>query len=169
MRHPRRDHGISLINLEDVNCTTTKPDGKLPPVSQDLNLVAINISVILISGGDGDVGARTSVELLHTNGSRLCSLPDLPYNRSSHSQTGLTACGGSGSSAANTTCHTLTNIGSWIQSHNLDQDRRAHSAWTSPQGTILIGGVGSSAQTTSEILLDSGDTTPGFNLDYWTK
>ena len=165
MRHPRRDHGISLINLEDVNCTTTKPDGKLPPVSQDLNLVAINISVILISGGDGDVGARTSVELFHTNGSRLCSLPDLPYNRSSHSQTGLTACGGSGSAAANTTCHTLTNIGSWIQSHNLDQDRRAHSAWTSPQGVLLIGGVGSSAQTTSEILLDNGETAPGFNLD----
>ena len=128
-----------------------------------------NISVILISGGEPTSSAGKSVELYYTNGSRICFLPDLPYNRSSHSQTGVTACGGSGSSAANTSCHTLTNIGSWELSHNLDQDRRAHSAWTSPQGTILIGGVGSSAQTTSEILMDSGDTTPGFNLDYWTK
>ena len=128
-----------------------------------------NISVIIVSGGDGDAGARTSVELLHTNGSRLCSLPDLPYNRSSHSQTGLTACGGSGSSTANTTCHTLTNIGSWEQSNNLAQGRRAHSAWASPQGLMLLGGVGSSAHTTSEILLESGDTSPGFSLDYWTK
>ena len=35
------------------------------------------ISVILVTGGSHGVGLA-SVELLHTNGSHLCSLPDLP-------------------------------------------------------------------------------------------
>ena len=123
----------------------------------------INISVILVSGGRSSSSVGRSVELLHTNGSRICSLPDLPYNRSAHTQTGLTACGG-GPSPATTSCHTLSNTGSWVQSHNLAQARRRHSAWASPQGIILMGSEESSAGTTSEILLESGDTAPGFNL-----
>ena len=123
----------------------------------------INISVVLVSGGSNDDSSLTSVELLHTNGSRICSLPDLPSLRRRHSQTGVTACGGV-DSPANATCDTLSATGSWIQSHNLAQDRRYHSAWRSPQGIILIGGRDSGAGTTSVILLESGDTNPGFNL-----
>ena len=124
----------------------------------------INISVILISGG---VNSGTSVELLYTNGSRICSLPDLPFTKYQHSQTGLTACGGWGWAAAESTCHTLSSTGSWGQTHSMDQSRVDHSAWDSPQGTILLGGWES--RTTSEILLENGDTTPGFNLDYETR
>ena len=125
----------------------------------------INISVILISGGAQNPG--TSVELLYTNGSRICSLPDLPFTKYQHSQTGLTACGGWGWAAAESTCHTLSSTGSWGQTHSMDQSRVDHSAWDSPQGTILLGGWES--RTTSEILLENGDTTPGFNLDYETR
>ena len=99
-----------------------------------------NISVILVSGGSPDY---TSVELLHTNGTRLCSLPNLPSSRRQHTQTGLTACGGWGdiSHAASTNCLTLSSTSSWIQSHTLaGQGRQYHSAWASPQGTILLGG-----------------------------
>ena len=124
----------------------------------------INISVILISGG---VNSGTSVELLYTNGSRICSLPSLPFTKYQHSQTGLTACGGEGDSAAWTTCHTLSSTGSWEQTHSLSLGRLYHSAWASPQGTVLLGGWES--RTTSEILLENGDTTPGFNLDYETR
>ena len=121
------------------------------------------ISVILVSGGQPWNIAGTTAELLYTSGSRICFLPDLPSLRRRHSQTGVTVCGGV-DSPANATCHTLSATGTWIQSHNLAQDRRYHSAWRSPQGTILIGGRDSGAGTTSVILLESGDTNPGFNL-----
>ena len=124
------------------------------------------ISVILVSGGHPYDTVGRSVELLHNNGSRLCSLPDLPYTRHYHSQTGLTACGG-WDAPATTSCHTLSSTGSWEQTHSLDKMRRYHSAWASPQGTILLGGYDS--RTTSEILLENGDKKPGFSLDYQTR
>ena len=124
-----------------------------------------NISVILVSGG---YPAYTSVELLHTNGSRLCSLPNLPYTRRQHTQTGLTTCGGY-DSPARTSCHTLSSTGSWEESHSLDQERREHCAWRAPQGVMLLGGWDSSSGTTSEILLENGDTSPSFNLNYQTR
>ena len=127
-----------------------------------------NISVILVSGGHSSSSASTKAELLHTNGSWICSIPNLPYNRWLHTQTGVTACGSYGDSAARTTCHTLSSSGSWEESHSLDQPRWEHSAWASPQGTVLIGGTDSDAQTTSEILLENGDTESGFNLDFST-
>ena len=124
-----------------------------------------NISVILVSGGNPDY---TSVELLHTNGTRLCSLPNLPSTRTRHTQTGLTACG-SWDSPARTTCHTLSSTGSWEESHSLDKNRREHCAWRAPQGVMLLGGWDSSSGTTSEILLENGDTSPSFNLNYQTR
>ena len=87
----------------------------------------------------------------------------------SNPKTGVTACGGEGSSAAKSTCDTLSSTGSWEETHSLDKNRRAHSAWDSPQGVMLLGGTDSSARTTSEILLESGDTSPGFNLNYQTR
>ena len=48
------------------------------------------IAGILVSGGGG---AKRSVELLRGDGSS-CSLPDLPGDRSSHSQAGWLTCGG---------------------------------------------------------------------------
>ena len=125
----------------------------------------INISVILVSGGFSGSSVGRSVELLHTNGSRICSLPDLPYSRRYHSQTGVTACGGEGDFATRTSCDTLSSTGSWIQSHSLSLGgRQAHSAWASTEGIVLLGGDDSSVRTTSEILLENGDTSPGFNL-----
>ena len=122
------------------------------------------ISVILVVGGDS---AMVSVELLHTNGTWLCSLPDLPSNRRGHSQTGLISCG-TWDSDTKRSCVTFTS-GSWEVSHTLAQDRRLHSAWVSPQGIMLIGGHDGDALRTTEILTEDGNTTPGFNLDYDTR
>ena len=130
--------------------------------------VTDDISVILVSGGNPRSSADTvgfSVELLYTNGSQICSLPDLPYLSQGHTQTGVTLCGGH-RSPQRTTCHTLSSSGSWELSHNLTENRREHCAWDSPQGIILIGGDFS--DTTTEILLENGETNPGFNLDYRT-
>ena len=118
------------------------------------------ISVILVTGAQS--GGK-SVELLYTNGSRICNLPDLPYDRYLHSQTGLTLCGGR-HDPESTNCQTLSSTGSWEETHTLSMRRASHCAWNSPQGIILIGGRDSGAGTTSVILLESGDTNPGFNL-----
>ena len=133
-----------------------------------MKLITI-LSVILVSGGEPHASVGRSVELLHTNGSRICSLPDLPSSRRLHTQTGLTACAGGGDDASKTSCHTLSSTGFWEETHSLDQARTEHSAWDSPQGIRLLGGLESNAMTTSEILLENGDTTPGFNLDYETR
>ena len=124
------------------------------------------ISVVLVTGGwRGDSSGLVSVELVHTNGSRICSLTNLPFKRVYHSQTGVTLCG---SYDARSTCLTLSSSGSWEESHNLAKHRYWHTAWESPQGTILLGGEAPIGSTT-EILTESGDTTPGFCLPYQTE
>ena len=123
------------------------------------------ILVILVTGGSPSSIAGRSAELLHINGSRLCSLPNLPSIRTGHSQTGGTLCGGGlYGSGTWTSCLTFTS-GSWEETHTLDRERFAHSAWASPRGIMLLGGAFDySARTTTEILLENGRTTPGFRL-----
>ena len=126
-----------------------------------------NISVILVSGGFPSSSVANTAELYNTDGSRICSLPNLLYKQWHHTQTGLTLCGGGDWDSASA-CQTLSSSGSWEQSHNMPKERGYHSAWSSPQGTVLLGGWDSNYNrlTTTEILLENGDTTPGFNLDY---
>ena len=118
--------------------------------------------MILVTGA---TSGGKSVELLYTNGSRICNLPDLPYDRYLHSQTGLTLCGGR-HDPESTNCQTLSSTGSWEETHTLSMRRASHCAWNSPQGIILIGGWHTGNGDTTEILLENGDTNPGFNLDY---
>ena len=133
------------------------------------NLWVLTISVILVTGG---ISSTRSVELFHTNGTRICSLPDLPSTKYGHSQSSLTCCGGGGSSVS-TSCLTFIS-GSWEESHSLSRRRGSgQSAWASPQGIMLLGGGICSrnhcnAGTSTEILLENGYTTPGFDLDYKT-
>ena len=68
----------------------------------------------------------------------------MPVSRQFHTQTGLTACGGSSGTFTSTAikdCITFTN-GSWVQSANLTTIRYGHVAWKSPLGIILIGNFG---------------------------
>merc|ERR1712198_564620 len=46
---------------------------------------------ILVTGGDDTL---TSAEVLFTNGSSVCELPQLSQSKREHTQSGLTACGG---------------------------------------------------------------------------
>merc|ERR1712131_532263 len=48
---------------------------------------------ILVTGG---IDTETSAEVLFTNGSSICELPQLSQSKSFHTQSGLTACGGYG-------------------------------------------------------------------------
>ena len=95
-------------------------------------------AAIIISGGhhfnnNGD--GPTSVEVLRSDGSPWCSLPDIPgrWAREGHTQSGLVACGGTSWSGTNNNCYTFSS-GSWTWSHALSPLRWHHSAWSSPAG-----------------------------------
>ena len=122
-----------------------------------------------MTGGYPSSSIGTSVELLHSDGSPWCTLPDLPEPRTGHTQTGLEACGGDYyTTPAN--CVRLEG-GSWTLSHQLVEQRLYHSSWASPAGTLLMGGqYNSGARDTTE-LLDAaiGDSVTSFPLKYETQ
>ena len=136
-------------------------------------------SAIIVSGGydgydDGSLsGPGRSVEILRENGSYWCSLPDFPHARYSHTQSGLEACGGIGSCDTGeclvSTCMSFSS-GEWRTSHKLQMEGRyGHSAWQSQQGLMLLGGQGgffSDSETTSEILLEDGQSLPFFLMNF---
>ena len=106
-----------------------------------------------------------SVEVLRTDGSPWCSLPDLPDDRHHHSQSGLIACGG-GHDPASRSCVSLSS-GVWSYTQSLARTRVSHSAWSS--GTphlILMGGFPSSIGTTTELLTVYGTSLEHFPLKY---
>ena len=134
----------------------------------DGNHDLLDTAAILVTGGFNTPsgGVLSAVEVLHGDGSPWCSLPDLPEDRRSHTQTGLEACGGYGSSASST-CVRLE-AGSWTPSHQLAEERRYHSSWASPAGTLLMGGI-LSPQTTELLDTATGDSVPSFPLKYDTQ
>ena len=117
-------------------------------------------------GGPGHGPALTKTEVLHSDGTPWCSLPDLPVDRSEHSQTGLEACGGD-SSTVQTTC-VRPSGDSWTPSHQLLQKRAYHSSWVSPAGTLLMGGW-YSEKTTELLDTNTGDSAMSFPLKYRTE
>ena len=91
------------------------------------------------------------MELLHGDGTPWCRLPELPQDRGHHTQSGLEACGGHYESATRSTCVSFSG-GTWSPSHNLQHERRYHSSWASPSGTVLMGGDYSYSLQTTELL-----------------
>ena len=118
-----------------------------------------NISVVLVTGGYGDTeSVKTSVELLSSNGTRLCSLPNLPEKSHWHSQTGYVTC-------MRKSCVTFSS-GRWKKTHTWEKSRSRvdHTAWASPNGVLLMGGMTNATQTTTELLNDNGGSAPSFTL-----
>ena len=126
-------------------------------------MMILGIAAIIVTGG---THGSKSAELLHGNGSYWCSLPDLPEVRYGHTQTGLEACGSFRAATTKTTCVRLSG-GSWSPSHNLQQDRKYHSSWASPSGTVLMGGSYGS-QTTELLDQTTEDSVMHFPLEYDT-
>ena len=69
-------------------------DGNTNTEFQQMQQTQYLSAVIIVSGGSSRWGDTARVEVLSAGGAALCSLPDLPQPRQLHSQTGLTACGG---------------------------------------------------------------------------
>ena len=122
----------------------------------------------MITGGYNalyNASVLRSVEVfIPGTGTSHCSLPSLPQGTKSHSQTGLTQCGGGGGSLQS--CHQFIN-GQWTKSHSLSEERKAHSSWKTQEGELVLLGGGRS-KTSTEILTDSGGVSPGFPLKYET-
>ena len=123
----------------------------------------------MITGGYNalyNASVLRSVEVfIPGTGTSHCSLPSLPQGTKSHSQTGLTQCGGGGGSLQS--CHQFIN-GQWTKSHSLSEKREDHSSWQTEEGSILLLG-GLYSGTTTEVLTDSGEVSPGFPLKYKTE
>merc|ERR1719348_343193 len=120
---------------------------------------------ILVTGGNG---AYTLAEVLFTNGSSACELPQLSQSKYSHTQSGLTSCGGGDYSDTRRSCIKLE-AGSWTTlTDNLVEERRSHSSWVSPDGDILLIGDQYSL-TTTEIVYQNGSSIRSFDLKYDTK
>ena len=133
------------------------------------------VSAIIASGGYIDsMMYEKSVEVLHSDGTPWCSLPDLPDDRSYHTQTGLLTCDGVSTSTkkTGTSCIKFSE-GKWKPSHKLKEERYTHSSWASPLGTVLMGGSNtgeSDTWTTTELLDDTtGVSNMHFPLKYDTE
>ena len=124
-----------------------------------------------MTGGANDEGdPGKSVELLHSDGTPWCSLPDLPEMYYDHSQTGLLTCGG----VSDGTSCTKFSGGKWKPSHELKKNRESHTSWASPLGTVLMGGNleygGLASGKTTELLDDTtGVSIMHFPLKYETE
>ena len=123
-------------------------------------------SGILITGGKkGTSESLSAVEIFIPDLNRSCSLQPMNHHKYLHSQNGFLSCGGFETPSL---CEFYTPGGGWAEEHyKLTQERWGHTSWTLNNGSVLLlGGLGQSAQTTTDLVRPGLDTQPGFNLKY---
>ena len=107
-----------------------------------------------------------SVEVIYSNGSFWCALPEMTENRYLHSQDGVTACGGVNkndySGSVSKTCVSLENQ-KWTEFSNLRRKRYGHSSLAAEGQIMLLGGM--SSPDTSE-LVSRNNSIEGHNLQH---
>ena len=111
----------------------------------------------MVGGGS----THKSVEAITTDGTPLCTLPDLPDNRASHTMDNHILCGGydTGSSCL------YYVAGKWTKYRNdLKINRNLHVSWRQQDGEVLLIG-GANSKKTSEVVSSSGHQK-GFNLQH---
>ena len=122
---------------------------------------------IIITGSGGREGPkRSSVEVLKSDGTPLCSLPSLPDLTWGHTQHGLTTCGGT---RPRRLCYSFdTNTGTWNVSHNLLEDRSYHTKWSVGEDVLLLGGTHQNIGVKSgELIREGSEPVPiAFELKY---
>jgi len=141
---------LFLVSVSSAFCASRK-------TSANQNELAI-----LLTGGESFDEEEVPVEVLDTNGSFICNLPQLsPYNYG-HTQSGLTACG-----FMVPNCVKFVS-GEWkTVIENTLYPRESHSSWMNPEGGIhLIGGDDTSS--TTEIVYENGTNIRSFDLKYDT-
>ena len=121
------------------------------------------MSAIIITGGQPSSNYKSVEVIEDVSQNSSCSLPQLPDDRKYHTQTGPTLCGGYDSDDIKSSCVTFKG-GSWTTSHTLVHQRSFHTAWNSPRGIILFGGIVS--PDTAELLNKDGGSQEIFKLKH---
>ena len=126
---------------------------------------SLKFTAFIVSGG---YSVGQSVVALKSDGSNLCTLPDLPSFRQDHTMNGDIVCGGYGSSQSGVenTCLQLKD-GVWQLYQNLLQQRKYHVSWKRPDGKLQLMG-GSISPMTSEVV-SAEESVKGFNMKYKTE
>ena len=110
-----------------------------------------------------------SAEVISTNGTSICGLPQMSISKYRHTQSGLTACGGYGSER---NCIKFQS-GSWTTlTDNLVYMRYDHSSWVTPdEGILLIGGHDDpfNGHDETEIVYQNGTNIRFYDLKYPTE
>ena len=118
--------------------------------------------------GGRQTDTQTSVEILHGNGTRLCTLKDLPLQTYLHTQINgnSTVCGGS-IDGTSETCQSF-NSGNWTTTPPLYSKRINAVSWkirpTLKSPSIIMGGYYN--PTTAEILVNGQYVPFTSNLTY---
>ena len=139
------------------------------------------IDGVLISGSsDGcqyvkptqlcNITSQYTAELYVPSSGVLCSLPQLPDKRNSHTMesSGL-LCGGL---YTKDSCVQWSPAnGTWNKLLTMDDERYSHVSWTpsTGNGTYLIGGIYSRTRKTTTLIRPDGTQDPGFPLKYVTE
>ena len=112
-------------------------------------------------GGGGTTKIHKSVEVITTDGTPLCTLPDLPDDRASHTVDNHILCGGSWTQ---TSCLRYV-AGKWTKyRNNLKFGRYWHVSWRRQDGNVMLIG-GRQSNNTSEVVSSSGHQK-GFGLQH---
>ena len=119
---------------------------------------------IMVTGGK-ETNSQTSVEILHGNGSYLCTVSDLPLHTFSHAQSnGIPLVCGGAINGTSGTCQSFES-GDWTTAPRLHSNRTGAVSWKTPPTrngpTIIMGGTEN--PTTAEILVD-GQSIPFTNI-----
>ena len=123
----------------------------------------ISWGIIITGSGGIDDQISSSVEVLKSDGSPLCSLPSLPYPTWGHTQHGLTSCGGTRGELRRLCYSFDTNTGTWNVSHNLLEVRAYHTKWSVGEDVLLLGG----SQKSGELIREGSEPVPiAFELKY---
>jgi len=119
---------------------------------------------ILVVGGWKEKTLK-SVEAITTDGTPLCTLPDLPYEIRRHTMDDHIICGGyNDQSLTQSSCHYFI-AGEWTKYRNdLKTQRVNHVSWRRQDGEVILFG-GLNSKKTSEVVSSSGHQK-AFNLQH---
>ena len=119
-------------------------------------------------GGYSSFSNYQSVEAVSSNGTHLCTLPDLPDPRLYHTMDDHILCGGDAKESMSSCIHYVGGL--WTQyRRDLQNKRRYHLSWKREDGqVVLIGGENGESTKTSEVVANSGEQN-GFELKYKTR
>ena len=125
----------------------------------------------MTGGVNNEVSGVSTAEIFLPDLNTTCSLPALTLRRGHHTQNGLLACGGWNrydEVGPPSTCEVFTpGLGWRPEPYSLTERRYGHTSWTLSNGSVLLlGGIVSGTQNTTELVTPGVGTSRGFDMKY---